>query len=64
MRREGNKSIKSDDNYTKGEIPNVTKEKVENTVKRNILGNMTQYLGSSKIELPLEFEYTHEKENK
>lgn len=64
VRREGNKSIKSDDNYTKGEIPNVTKEKVENTVKRNILGNMTQYLGSSKIELPLEFEYTHEKENK
>lgn len=64
IRREGNKGIKSDDNYTKGDIPNVTKEKVEKTVERNILGNMTQYLGSSKIELPIEFKFTHEKENK
>ena len=64
VERQGNASIKSDKNYTKGELPNVTKEKVENTVKRNILGNMTQYLGSSKIELPLEFEFTHTLENK
>jgi hypothetical protein len=64
IRREGNRGIKSDDNYTKGDIPNVTKEKVEKTVERNILGNMTQYLGSSKIELPIEFKFTHEKENK
>jgi hypothetical protein len=63
VKREGNKSIKSDENYTKGEMENVTKEKVENTVKRNILGNMTQYLGSSKIELPIEFEFTHTLEN-
>lgn len=63
IRREGNKGIKSDDNYTKGEIPNVTKEKVEKTVERNILGNMTQYLGSSEIELPIEFKFNHQKEN-
>ena len=63
VKREGNKSIKSDENYTKGEMENVTKEKVENTVKRDILGNMTQYLGSSKIELPIEFEFTHTLEN-
>jgi hypothetical protein len=63
VEREGNKSVKSDKDYTKGDIPNVTKEKVEKTVQRNILGNMTQYLGSSKIELPIEFKFKHKKEN-
>lgn len=63
VEREGNKSIKSDKNYTKGEMENITKEKVEKTVRRNILGDMRQYLGSSKIELPIEFEFKHEKED-
>lgn len=61
FKRENNKSIKTPENYLKGEIPNVTKEKVENRIKREITSNFQEYIGSSDVESPIKFKFTHSK---
>lgn len=44
--REGNKLIPSNGGYLRGEIPGVTKEKVENTIKNKITHNFKEYFGN------------------
>ena len=45
LKRIGEKEQPTPENYTKGELHNITKEKVENTVKHKVLLNLKEYLG-------------------
>ena len=68
-RKEGNKAIKTPENYTKGELPGVTKERVEKNIIRVIQSDFTNYVGKSQpwgknIEdrSNVRFNFIHEKE--
>jgi hypothetical protein len=68
-RREGNKAVKTPENYTKGELPGVTKEKVENNVIRAIMSDFRNYVGKSQPfgknnedRSNIKFNFFHEKE--
>ena len=68
-RRDGNKAVKTPENYTKGELPGVTKEKVEKNIVRNIQSDFTNYVGKHQpwgknIEdrSNVKFNFIHEKE--
>lgn len=68
-RREGNKALKTPENYTKGELPGVTKEKVEKNVMRAIRNDFNDYVGKEQpfgknIEdrSNIRFNFIHEKE--
>lgn len=45
VKREYGKSIPTPENYLKGEIPNITAEKVENDLKKRLRMDFRQYLG-------------------
>ena len=53
IKREGNKSVPTPQNYLKGEIPNITPEKVENRIKIKLRDELKDYIGSR-------FKYTDE----
>jgi ABC-type dipeptide/oligopeptide/nickel transport system ATPase component len=68
-RKEGNKAIKTPENYTKGELPGVTKERVEKNIIRVIQSDFTNYVGKSQpwgknVEdrSNVKFNFIHEKE--
>jgi hypothetical protein len=68
-RRDGNKAVKTPENYTKGELPGVTKEKVEKNVMRVIRSDFDNYVGKAQpwgknIEdrSNVKFNFIHEKE--
>ena len=68
-RKEGNKAIKTPENYTKGELPGVTKERVEENIIRVIQSDFTNYVGKSQpwgknVEdrSNVKFNFIHEKE--
>jgi len=68
-RRDGNKAVKTPENYTKGELPGVTKEKVEKNIVRVIQSDFTNYVGKHQpwgknIEdrSNVKFNFIHEKE--
>ena len=68
-RKEGNKAIKTPENYTKGELPGVTKERVEKNIIRVIQSDFTNYIGKAQpwgkhIEdrSNVKFNFIHEKE--
>jgi hypothetical protein len=45
FKTENGKQIPTPENYLKGEIPNVTPEKIEKEVERKLRQNFSQYLG-------------------
>jgi hypothetical protein len=45
FKTENYKQIPTPENYLKGEIPNVTPEKIEKEVERKLRQNFSQYLG-------------------
>lgn len=45
VKREGNTQIPTPENYLKGEIPNLTKEKVENRIKIKLFPELREYIG-------------------
>jgi hypothetical protein len=68
-RKEGNKAIKTPENYTKGELPGVTKERVEKNIIRAIQSDFTNYVGKAQpwgknLEdtSNVRFNFIHEKE--
>ncbi len=68
-RRDGNRAVKTPENYTKGELPGVTKEKVEKNIVRVIQSDFTNYVGKHQpwgknIEdrSNVKFNFIHEKE--
>jgi ABC-type dipeptide/oligopeptide/nickel transport system ATPase component len=68
-RKEGNKAIKTPENYTKGELPGVTKERVEKNIIRVIQSDFTNYVGKAQpwgknVEdrSNVKFNFIHEKE--
>jgi hypothetical protein len=68
-KREGNKAVKTPENYIQGELPGVTKEKVEKNVMRAIQSDFTNYFGKHQpwgknIEdkSNIKFNFIHEKE--
>jgi len=68
-RKEGNKAIKTPENYTKGELPGVTKDRVEKNIIRVIQSDFTNYVGKSQpwgknVEdrSNVKFNFIHEKE--
>jgi len=56
--REGNKMIPSNGGYLRGEVPGVTKERVENVIKNRITHNFKDYIG--KVPLYRNDEYNFE----
>lgn len=62
-----NKEIATPENYLKGEIPNITKEKVEESIRRKLLSDLKGFLGTRyhwwRAEIPknslLTFEFNH-----
>jgi hypothetical protein len=63
VKRLNNKSLPTPENYLKGEIPNVNKEKVEQRIESELYNNFREYFGSSDIESPIKFEFTHSKKS-
>lgn len=68
-RKEGNKAIKTPENYTKGELPGVTKDRVEKNIIRVIQSDFTNYIGKAQpwgknVEdrSNVKFNFIHEKE--
>jgi hypothetical protein len=68
-RRDGNKTVYTPENYTKGELPGVTKERVERNILRKIRSNFKDYIGKAQpwgkyIEdrSNVRFNFIHEKE--
>jgi hypothetical protein len=68
-RKEGNKAIKTPENYTKGELPGVTKDRVEKNIIRVIQSDFTNYVGKAQpwgknVEdrSNVKFNFIHEKE--
>jgi hypothetical protein len=62
VKRENGKSIPTPENYLKGEIPNINKEKVENDLTRRLRGDFRKYLGPKfgKMEdQNVEFKFNH-----
>lgn len=62
LRRENGKSVPTPENYLKGELPNVDKEKVENELKNRLKTDFRQYLGPrfDKMEdQNVEFRFNH-----
>ena len=62
VKRIDGKSVPTPENYLKGEIPNVTSEKVENDLKRRLRNDFLKYLGPrfSKMEdQNVEFRFNH-----
>jgi hypothetical protein len=70
VNRVGNKSEPTPENYLKGEMPGVTKEKVENDIKRRLYNDFDQFVGiknyrmlNDKMDENLvEFRFNHLKE--
>jgi hypothetical protein len=62
VKREDGKSVSTPENYLKGELPNITKEKVENELTRRLRGDFRNYLGPrfDKMENQnVEFRFNH-----
>ena len=62
LKREDGKSVPTPENYLKGELPNITKEKIENDLKRKLRGDFWKYLGPrfEKMEdQNVEFRFNH-----
>ena len=45
FKKEGNRAVETPENYLKGELPNATPQKVENTVERKLRYNLKPYIG-------------------
>jgi len=66
IKREGNKSVPTAQNYLKGEIPNITPEKVESSIKNKLRGELKDYIGSrfrytdeTPPETKIDFKFNH-----
>lgn len=68
-KRDGNKALKTPENYIKGELPGVTKERVEKNIIRVIQSDFANYVGKAQpygknVEdrSNVKFNFIHEKE--
>jgi hypothetical protein len=62
VKREGGKSVPTPENYLKGELPNITVEKVENELKKKLRIDFWQYLGARFENMDkqnVEFRFNH-----
>jgi hypothetical protein len=66
IKREGNKSVPTTQNYLRGEIPNITPEKVENRIKIKLRDELKDYIGSrfrytdeTPPETKIDFKFNH-----
>lgn len=66
IKKEGNKRIPTPENYTKGEIPGITKEYIEDKIKNRLIGKLYDFMGArygtDKDKFLVDFRFNHLKE--
>lgn len=60
-KRDGNKFVPSNGGYLKGEVPGASKENIENRIRRDIIRNFDDYIGTSSW--AYSDDMTHDKNN-